>query len=144
MQPRNSLIEKIADSLQPPLVVFSLDGKVTYIKPAFRDVFGWSLEELIGRTINWIPPELKAQTREDLERLLREKDSTIETKQLTKDGRVLDVVIRGQISSEDESDGFGAIFILRDVTEQRRMERTGLFPCQWAVNSLRMTPPVAS
>ena len=114
----------LLDFVPYPLVVFSLDGKVTYINPAFRDVFGWSLEELIGRTIHWIPPELKAQTREDLERLLREKDSTIETKRLTKDGRVLDVVIRGQISSEAENDGFGAIFILRDVTEQRRMERT--------------------
>jgi PAS domain S-box-containing protein len=107
-----------------PIVVFSLEGKVTYINPAFKEVFGWSLEEVIGRTIHWIPPGLREQTREDLGRLLREKDSIIETKRMTKEGRILDVIIRGQISSEAENDVFGAIFILRDVTEERRMERT--------------------
>jgi PAS domain S-box-containing protein len=116
--------QNLLDFVPYPLVVFSLDGKVTYINPSFREVFGWSLEELIGRTIHWIPPELKAQTREELQRLLREKDRTIETRRMTKEGRVLDVVIRGQIPSDAENDGFGAIFILRDVTEQRRMERT--------------------
>ncbi len=86
-------------------------------------MFGWSREEVIGQTIPWIPPGLKAQTREDFRRLLREKDGTIETKRMTKDGRILDVIIRGQISSEGEEDGFGALFILRDVTEERRIER---------------------
>lgn len=113
----------LLDFVPYPMVVFSSDGIVTYVNPAFSKVFGWSPEEVIGRTIRWIPPGLGAQAREDFERLLREKDSTIETKRMTKDGSILDVVIRVRIPSEDENDGFGAIFILRDVTEERRIER---------------------
>jgi PAS domain S-box-containing protein len=113
----------LLDFVPYPMVVFSLTGKVTYVNPAFSEGFGWSLEEVIGRTVPWIPRGLKAQTREDFRRLLREKDGTIETKRMTKDGRILDVIIRGQIPSEDKDDGFGALFILRDVTEERRIER---------------------
>jgi PAS domain S-box-containing protein len=115
--------QNLLDFVPYPMVVFSLAGKVTYVNPAFSEVFGWSVEEVIGRTIPWVPSGLKAQTREDFRRLLREKDGTIETKRMTKDGRILDVMIRGQIPSEGEDDGFGALFILRDVTEERRIER---------------------
>jgi len=114
----------LLDFVPYPMVVFTLSGKVSYVNPAFTEVFGWTLEELIGKTIPFIPPGLKEQTIEDLRRLLRKKDDTIETQRLTRDGRVLDVIIRGHVSSESEDDGLGELFIFRDVTEQRRMERT--------------------
>lgn len=116
--------QNLLDFVPYPMVAFTTTGNVTYINPAFTQVFGWSLEEVIGRTIPFVPPELKEQTLKDLKRLLKEKDDTIETKRMTKDGRVLDVVIRGQISPEEEDDRFGELFILRDITEERRLERT--------------------
>ena len=116
--------KNLFDFVPYPMVVFSLNGKVSYVNPAFTEVFGWALEELIGKNIPFVPPGLKEQTVEDLRRLLREKDDTIETKRMTKDGRVLDVIIRGQIPSEGGDGGLGELFILRDVTEERRMERT--------------------
>jgi len=115
--------QNLLDFVPYPMVVFSSAWKVTYVNPAFSEVFGWSFGEVIGRSIPWIPSGLKAQTREDLRRLLQEKDGTIETKRVTRDGRILDVIIRGQIPSEGEDEGFGALFILRDVTEERRIER---------------------
>lgn len=116
--------QNLLDFVPYPMVVFTLSGKVSYVNPAFTEVFGWTLEELIGKSIPFIPPGLKEQTVDDLRRLLRKKDDTIETKRLTKDGRILDVVVRGQVSSDPEDEGFGELFILRDVTEERRMERT--------------------
>jgi PAS domain S-box-containing protein len=115
--------QNLLDFVPYPMVVFSRAGKVTYVNPSFSEVFGWSPEEVIGRSIPYVPSGLEAQTREDFRQLLRTKDGTIETKRMTKDGRILDVIIRGQISSEGEEDGFGALFILRDVTEERRIER---------------------
>jgi PAS domain S-box-containing protein len=114
----------LLDFVPYPMVVFTLTGKVSYVNPAFTEVFGWTLEELIGKSIPFIPPGLKEQTLDDLRRLLRNRDDTIETKRMTKDGRILDVIIRGQVSSESGDDGLGELFIFRDVTEQRRMERT--------------------
>lgn len=116
--------KNLFDFVPYPMVVFTLNGKVSYVNPAFTEVFGWALEELIGKNIPFVPPGLKEQTVEDLRRLLREKDDTIETKRMTKDGRLLDVIIRGQIPSEGGDGRFGELFIFRDVTEERRMERT--------------------
>ena len=116
--------KNLLDFVPYPMVVFTLNGKVSYVNPAFTEVFGWALEELIGKNIPFVPHGLKEQTVEDLRRLLREKDDTVETKRVTKDGRVLDVIIRGQIPSEGGDGRFGELFIFRDVTEERRMERT--------------------
>jgi len=115
--------KNLLDFVPYPMVIFTPSGNVSYINPAFTQVFGWTLEEVIGRTIPFVPAELKEQTLKDLKRLLRQKDDTIETQRLTKDGRILDVVIRGQISSEDEDERYGELFILRDITEERRLER---------------------
>ena len=116
--------KNLLDFVPYPMIVFTLNGKVSYVNPAFTEVFGWSLEEVIGKNIPFVPSGLKEQTVEDLRRLLREKDDTIETKRMTKDGRVLDVVIRGQIPSEEGDGDLEELFIIRDVTEERRMERT--------------------
>ncbi len=115
--------QNLLDFVPYPMVVFTLSGKVSYVNPAFTEVFGWTLEELIGKSIPFVPSGLKEQTVDDLRRLLRTRDDTIETKRMTKDGRILDVIIRGQVASEAADDGFGELFILRDVTEERRMER---------------------
>ena len=46
------------DFVPYPMVVFSSAGNVTYINPAFTQVFGWGLEELIGRKIPYFPSRL--------------------------------------------------------------------------------------
>ncbi len=111
------------DFVPYPMVVFSSSGNVTYINPAFTQVFGWTLEELIGRKIPYFPPGNEKEAGESFKRFQEDANATIETKRMTKDGRILDVIIRGQLSSQNTADNPGELFILRDVTEERRMER---------------------
>ena len=111
------------DFVPYPMVVFSSSGNVTYVNPAFTHVFGWRLEELIGRKIPYFPPGYERETRESVKRFKEDADATVETKRMTKDGRILDVTIRGQLSSGNTDDNPGELFILRDVTQERRMER---------------------
>ena len=111
------------DFVPYPMVVFSSSGNVTYVNPAFTHVFGWPLEDLIGRKIPYFPPGYEGEAKESVKRFKEDADATIETKRMTKDGRILDVIIRGQLSSENTDDNPGELFILRDVTQERRMER---------------------
>jgi len=111
------------DFIPYPMVVFSSAGNVTYVNPAFTKVFGWRLEELIGRKIPYFPPGYEGEARESFKRFQVDADATIETKRMTKDGRILDVIIRGQLSAQNAHDNPGELFILRDVTEERRIER---------------------
>ncbi len=114
----------LLDFVPYPMVVNSLDGKVTYLNPAFTEVFGWTLRELRGKYIPYVPPELKKDTEENLKMLMKEKLHRIETRRLTKSGKLLDVTIRGVVYTEEEDNPVGEVIIIRDVTEEKRMKRT--------------------
>ncbi|KPJ77970.1 MAG: hypothetical protein AMJ54_05820 [Deltaproteobacteria bacterium SG8_13] len=110
--------------LPDPVFVFNFDGTVTYLNPAFERVFGWTLQELKGKRIPFVPESEKQPTRDGIERLLREKIlHGFETKRLTRDGRTLDIVIDGAIFYDDKDQPAGQVVTLRDVTAEKRSAR---------------------
>ena len=54
------------------IVVFTVDGRVSYLNPAFTEIFGWTLAELEGKRIPYVPPELEQETIESIKRLFEE------------------------------------------------------------------------
>ncbi len=114
----------LLDFIPYPMVVFTLGGKVSYLNPAFTEVFGWTLGALQGKRIPYVPPDLQKETEENIERLLQERIiPRHETKRLTKDGRVIDIVMRGAIFTGDDGRSEGELVFLRDVTREKRMSR---------------------
>ncbi|MCG6894183.1 MAG: PAS domain S-box protein [Desulfobacteraceae bacterium] len=110
--------------LPDPVFVFNLDSTVSYLNPAFERVFGWTLEELKGKRIPFVPDHLKEETRRGIEKLFREKViHGSETQRLTKDGRLLDVVVDGAIFYDEDERPAGQVVTFRDVTQQRRTDR---------------------
>ncbi len=106
------------------IVVFTLDGRVTYLNPAFTRTFGWTFAELEGKKIPYVPSGLEQETSEIIQRLFEEKVILRhETQRLTKDGRVLDVVLRGVVYSEKKKELSGQLVILRDITREKRIAR---------------------
>ncbi len=113
------------DFLPDPVYVFNLDGTVYYVNPAFEKVFGWTLAELKGKRIPFIPESLKEETRLGSERLMKERIVRgVVTKRLTKDGRLLDILLDGAIFYEAEDEPAGHVLILRDITQTKLAERT--------------------
>ena len=105
-----------------PLVVFSTDSRVTYLNPAFTKTFGWSLDELRGEIIPFIPVDLREEISQAYNRLLREKIILRqESRRLTKDGRVLDVIMRAAFFSNEKGEPSGILVFLRDITDEKRM-----------------------
>jgi PAS domain S-box-containing protein len=97
---------------------------VSYLNPAFTETFGWTQEELEGKRIPFIPPGLEQETRQATKRLYAERVIRhFETRRLTKDGRILDVVIRAAVFFESAEEPAGVIIILRDVTQEKRIAR---------------------
>ncbi len=106
------------------ILVFSMDGLVIYLNPAFTEVFGWTLAELQGKRIDYVPPELIAENREHLRKLMAEKViRRYETRRLTKDGRSLDVVWRASVFEDAGGEPAGVLVILRDITRVKRIAR---------------------
>jgi PAS domain S-box-containing protein len=115
----------LLDFIPYPMVVFTLDGKVSYLNPAFTDVFGWTLEELHGKYIPYVPPELEEQTKESIKKLFEDKViPRQESRRLTKDGRILDVMMSGAVFFEAEEQPAGEVVLLRDITQERKLAET--------------------
>jgi len=114
----------LLDFVPHPIVVFSLDGLVLYLNPAFTAVFGWTLEELKGKQIPYVPPGLEQETSDNIRKLFEEKILLRqETQRLTKDGRILDVAFRAAVFCENQDEPSGELVLLRDITHVKKMER---------------------
>lgn len=116
----------LLDFFPDPVFVFNSEGTVAYLNPAFEKIFGWTLKELKDKHIPFVPDDLKQETRDGTRRLFREKAvRNFETKRLTKDGRVLDIVLEGAIFYEEEqNEPSGQVVILRDITREKQITRT--------------------
>jgi PAS domain S-box-containing protein len=128
----------LLDFVPYPMVVFTGDGKVSYLNPAFTQIFGWSLEELHGKYIPYVPADLQEQVRADIQKLLDEKMiHRHESKRLTKDGQILDVLMSGAVFSEMVGEPAGELVLLRDVTEEKKLQltRDALFRISMALPS---------
>ncbi len=114
---------KILEVAPDPVVLYDMTGRVTYLNPAFTRVFGWRLEEVLGRRIDFVPQEAKPETLEIIERVKRgESFSSVQTRRYDKWGRILDVSVSAAVMRNSDGGPVGSVINLRDVTEQRKME----------------------
>jgi len=117
-------MRSLLDFVPYPVIVCNLDGSVYYVTQAFTETFGWTLDELEGKTIPYTPKGMEAETHRILKELLEKKLVLRHvTKRLTKDGRLLDVVMRGVIYSKDPDEPGGELILLRDITHEKRIAR---------------------
>jgi PAS domain S-box-containing protein len=113
----------LLDFVPYPIVVFTLYGKVNYLNPAFTETFGWSLEELRGKNIPYVPPDLEEEVKKDIQELFEKRIiHRRQRRRLTKDGKTIDVVMSGAIFSASEGQAEGEVVLLRDITQEKRLE----------------------
>jgi PAS domain S-box-containing protein len=126
--------------LPDPVFVFNMDNTVSYLNPAFEKVFGWTLKELEGKIIPFVPQESKESTRLGVQQLFQDKAiHGFETKRLTKDGRMLDIIVDGAIFYDAQNNPAGQVITLRDVTLEKRSARINqaLFRISQALHQYR-------
>jgi diguanylate cyclase (GGDEF)-like protein/PAS domain S-box-containing protein len=113
----------VLESAPDPVVVYDMEGKVTYLNPAFSRVFGWTLKESIGQNIDFVPVESLSDNRLIFTKINRgETISGIETCRLTKDADRIDVSISGAGFFDSHGKLQGSIIILQDITERKKTE----------------------
>jgi PAS domain S-box-containing protein len=100
-----------------------MNGIATYVNPAFEQTFQLSRDELLGKQIDFVPPESVAETREAIKRMLSgQKIHLFETKRFTKDGRILDVQLSSTLYQDENNKPLGNIVTLRDISAQKKTE----------------------
>lgn len=111
----------LLDFVPYPVAVFTMDGDVSFLNPAFTESFGWTLRELEGAPIPYIHSGLDQKTGQSKKILINQGTiPRLETQLLTKDGRIVDVILSAAAFSENEDEQSGQVVVLRDITQEKR------------------------
>jgi PAS domain S-box-containing protein len=115
----------LLDAGPDPILICDESGNVVYANKSFAEVFGWTLDEMEGNPPPFIP-EVELRSYESFyESLLQSEDParSVDSKRLTRDGRVLDVSMSASRHVGGSEGPGGVFFILRDATATQRAER---------------------
>jgi two-component system, cell cycle sensor histidine kinase and response regulator CckA len=133
-------------SLSPdPISVADLNGLLTFTSPKTMQMFGqWPDEVILGRSLlSWVAPEEQEKASTNIRLLLTEGTLTAAEYTLIKsDGtRFIGEVNAAVIRSPDGSP-MNMIFITRDITERKRVEKA-LLETTGTLQTLIQSSPVA-
>jgi two-component system cell cycle sensor histidine kinase/response regulator CckA len=117
------LYRLLLNSSADAIAIYDLEGSVRFINPSFTRTFGWTLEELVGRRIPFVPDSEKEKSIFEIRRGLSGGPPVIfETKRITKDGRTLDITLSGSRYDDHEGAPAGILSIFHDITQTRVLE----------------------
>ncbi len=118
------LLAAIVTSSEDAIVSKDLDSVVTNWNKAAEHVFGYSAEEMIGRSVTLlIPEEIASEEPEIMGRILRgESVPHFDTLRQRKDGRRVAVSVTISPIFDRQGRVVGASKIARDVSERKRVE----------------------
>ena len=115
-----SLLHSSADAI----VIYDMEGSVRYISPAFSRIFGWTLEDVKGKEIPFLPESERESTRVVIKDLVEKGTPChgLETTRYTRDGHLIDVSISASRYNDHDGQPAGNLFILRNISEKKKFE----------------------
>ena len=117
-----SRLAAIVASSDDAIVGKTLDGIVTDWNSGAEAIFGYTANEIIGKSISLIvPADRREESTAILDRIKRgERIDHFETQRRRKDGEVLDVSVTVSPVYDDSGRVRGASKVARDITESKR------------------------
>ena len=116
-------LKAILESNPNPVIVYDTEGHTQYLNQAFTEFFGWSLDELKGKRIPFVPDDQKELTGAKIDEGYRSgKTVQFESKRLTKQGDVIDVIISSASIKGLEGDPVETVVNLTDISGRKKLE----------------------
>ena len=119
-----SLLAAIVASSDDAIISKTLDGVITSWNKGAERLFGWTADEAIGQSIHLIvPPELRDQERDILDRLRRgERVEHLDVERLRKDGARVHISVTISPVRDRHGHIIGASKTARDITTRKAWE----------------------
>src|SRR5712691_10747384 len=119
------ILGAIVESSEDAIIAKNLDGIILSWNRGAERMYGYSAGEAIGRPISFlIPSDLRHEFDEILDSIRADQRvAHLQTRRLTKDGRVLDVSLTVSPIKDSAGQILGASTIARDITEQKQVEQ---------------------
>ncbi len=117
-------LKGIFEANPDPIVVYNVDGHPQYLNSAFVEVFGWTMKDLAGKRIPFVPKEHLKITKQHIEKLFSTGSPVeLETKRITKYGKTIDVLLKAAVIQGLEEKPVGTIVNLADITSSKKLEK---------------------
>ena len=114
----------IVESSGDAIIGKTLEGVITSWNDAASRIFGYTADEVVGKSITvLIPPDRGHEEKEILAKLSRgERIEQFDTVRLRKDGRKIDVSLTSSPVRDSNGRLVGASKIVRDISDRRKAE----------------------
>lgn len=118
--------QAVENSVPAGIAAVDLDGRQTYVNPAFCALVGWSPEQLLGARppfVYWPPEQVESITRE-LERLVQGRAPTggLELRYCRRTGERIDVLVQVTPLKDTFGNITGWVSSNSDITERKQAE----------------------
>jgi PAS domain S-box-containing protein len=124
LRDRTDMLRAVVDDSPLAKIILDLDLRITRWNPSAERVFGWSAEEMLGRSYDAVVPEEKraehARLRDDA--LGGKVITDVETQRRRKDGSLVDVSVSVAALRGEHGAVRGLAVIIADITERLRLE----------------------
>lgn len=135
-------LASIVESSDDAIILKALDGTILTWNAGAERLYGYSAEEIVGRSISVLaPPERFDELPQILERIERgERISHYETTRINKAGRQLQVSLAVSPVTDARGKVIGASTIARDITAQKHAEEARRASEQWQRTLFEQSP----
>ena len=109
------------------IMIHDLQGNISFWNPAAERLFGYTAEEIAGRSATLLAPAGREnEIKENMEIVVhRGLVENVETQRLAKDGRLIDVSLSAAPLIDPHNEYvIGEICSMRDITERKRAQQT--------------------
>lgn len=119
-----SHLAAVAQTSQDAIISKTLDGTITSWNDGAEQIFGYTADEMIGKSVLTLLPDDKRDEEEDIIAMISrgERVNHFESVRITKDGRRINVSLSIAPIHDDKGRVVGAAKVLRDITDQARAQ----------------------
>lgn len=125
----NQRLALIVRQSSDAILIHGLDGRISFWNPSAERLFGYSLQEAVGRPVTMlVPPGRDPEITQQIDAIRRhDVVNDAETQRVARDGRIIDIALSVAPLVDPDSDGVaGCICSMRDITERKQAEHRAL------------------
>ena len=124
LQAANDLLQATIQAAPVAIDVIDQDGKILVWNPAAERIFGWSFQEVIGKSLPMIPHDSKHEFEQFVSQtFVGDTLSQVETKRQRKDGSLVDISLSTALVRNSQGQIIAAMGICEDISERKRTEK---------------------
>lgn len=109
-----------------PIIVYDKNNSIKYVNDAFTKTFGWTFDELKMSNFIYVPDhqnKISFDTYLNIPEIEKKDTIRFETKRITKNGSILNVILSASPIIGDNSEAIGLVMNMKDITESKKLEK---------------------